>query len=56
MASKYSISTKQAVLAGLGVAALITGIVVAISAASKKKKKLQKPVNTNVQTTKSIMT
>ena len=55
MASKFSISTKQAVLAGLGVAALVTGIVVAIRAGNKKKKRLQKPRNTNVQNTKSVI-
>ncbi len=56
MANKYSISTKQAVMGGLGIAAIVTGIIIALSKAGKKKKKLQKSSNTTMQTTKSIMT
>lgn len=52
MAQKVSLSTRQAILAGLGITALVTGVVIAVSAV--KKKKLQSKFNTNTKATKSI--
>ena len=54
MANKYSISSKQVVLVGLGVTALIAGIVIAVSA-SKKKKQLQNKASNKSKTTNSLM-
>lgn len=55
MAQRFSISTKQAVLAGLGLTALVTGIVIAVSASKKKKKQLQSKQAQKTNNTKSIM-
>jgi len=44
MAKQFSISTKQAVLAGLGLSVLTTGLVIAIKS-SKKKKQLKSKTN-----------
>jgi hypothetical protein len=52
MAQRFSISSKQAVLAGLGITALITGVVIAVSHSKKKKQLQQKPAPKN---TKSLM-
>lgn len=53
MAKRFSISSKQAVLAGLGITALITGVVIAVSSSKKKKKQL--PQRTTTQTSKTVM-
>jgi hypothetical protein len=52
MAQKQSLSTRQAILAGLGITALVTGVVIAVSAS--KKKKLQGKISTNTKAIKSI--
>jgi hypothetical protein len=54
MAQRFSISTKQAVLAGLGLAAIATGVIITLSASKKKKKQLQNKAE-QTTTKKSIM-
>jgi hypothetical protein len=46
MSKRFSISTKQAVLAGLGLTALATGLVIIIKN-SKKKKQLKTKTSPN---------
>lgn len=53
MALRFNISSKQAVLAGLGITALITGVAIAVSN-TKKKKQLQQKTTTK-KNTKSLM-
>jgi hypothetical protein len=55
MAQRFSISTKQAVLTGLGITALLGGIAIAVLASRKKKKQLQSKQTQKTNNTKSIM-
>lgn len=52
MAQRFSLSSKQAVLVGLGITTLVAGIVIAVSS-SRKKKQLQ--AKATPKNTKSIV-